>query len=203
MFIKKISNPRAFTIVEVLMASVITLVVGIAIAVLFVTSMRMFSRGMAQADVQRRAGTALDRISRDIRNSSQTGGVAIFNSYAGAVPNITQGNYIQIMSATIGVDAMGNPIPPVTGYYLSTTNGINFIRDVTADDPAIESDDKEIISGVNIGVSVPPPIFTRQPALLPLTEDSILIQFRVTSSRANVGSQSANFITDVYMRNNP
>ena len=200
MFIKKISNPRAFTIVEVLMASVITLVVGIAIAVLFVTSMRMFSRGMAQADVQRRAGTALDRISRDIRNSSQVGGVAIFNSYAGAVPNITQGNYIQITSATIGVDAIGNPIPPITGYYLSTTNGINFIRDVTADNPAIESDDKEIISGVNqIG---PANIFTRQPALPPLTEnDSMLIQFGVTSSRANVGSQSANFITDVYMRN--
>ena len=182
---KKKTCNKAFTIVELLMASVITVIIGAAIAVLFVASMRMFSRGMAQTNIQRRARTALDKISRDIRNSGKGGGTAgltVYNSYSDQTPNIAQGDYIEI------TDTLGN----TAGYYLSSSGGINFIKDV-ASDIAVEADDKEIISGVSkVGGSS---IFTG-----PFT-NSALIQFKVTSSSANIGSQSANFITNVFMRN--
>ncbi len=158
---------------EMTIASALLIMVALSIAMLSIIGMRMFERGVGQTNVQRRSRVALDKISRDIRNSTTT---RILNSYTDRTVSM-QGDYIEI----------GNE-----GYYFSGTK-IRFIDNLTADNTASEADDKPVVDGVGkIGGAN---IFTND------WTDMITIEFSVTDQSRTRGNQSADFITSVYKRN--
>ena len=169
----KISSSRAYTIMEMTIASALLILVALSIAMLFIIGMRMFERGVGQTNIQRRARITLDKISRDIRNSTTA---FIFNSYTDRTVNM-QGDYIEVDNK---------------GYYFSGTK-IKFIDDLSADNPGIETDDKSVVDGAGkiSGASV-----FRNDGFNMFT-----IEFSVTDQSISRGNQSADFITSVYKRN--
>ena len=169
----KIKDSRAYTIMEMTVASALLILVALSIAMLFIIGMRMFERGVGQTNIQRRARVALDKISRDIRNSATA---RILNSYTDRTVSM-QGDYIEV----------GNE-----GYYFSGTN-IRFVNDLVADNQASEADDKPVVDGAGkVGVAN---IFRND------GNDMITIEFSVTDQSISRGNQSADFITSVYKRN--
>ena len=158
---------------EMTVASALLILVALSIAMLFITGLRMFERGVGQTNVQRRARVALDKISRDIRNSTTA---FVFNSYTDRTVNM-QGDYIELDN---------------DGYYFSGTK-IRFIDDLSVDNPGIETDDKPIVDGAGKigGASV----FRND------GNNMITIEFSVTDQSISRGNQSADFITSVYKRN--
>ncbi len=172
----EISSSRAYTIMEMTIASALLILVALSIAMLFITGLRLFERGVGQTNVQRRARVALDNIARAVRAVPSSASIFIFNSYTDRTVNM-QGDYIELNNA---------------GYYFSGTK-IRFIADLSADNQGIETDDKPIVDGTGkVGGAT---IFTNNGA------DMITIQFSVTDQSVSRGNQSANFITSVYKRN--
>ena len=158
---------------EMVIASALLIMVALSIAMLSITGLRMFERGIGQTNIQRRARVALDKISRDIRNVATT---RILNSYTDRTVSM-QGDYIEV----------GNE-----GYYFSGTK-IRFISDLLADNPGMETDDKPIVDGAGkIGGRN---IFRND------GNNMITIEFSVTDQSISRGNQSADFITSVYKRN--
>ncbi len=175
----KLNQERGFSLIEIMIASVIlVLALGIFLS-LYTMGQRFFKGGMKQIEVVRDARSSLTRMSRDIRSAQS---VQIYDDYTSPTGN-TQGNYIEIFIPS-GNDA---------GYYLNSQGELRYIADLNSDNPASEADDKKIADEV-VDVS--------GSGIFNSGNIAIEINFRIRDNYAKDGYQGIDISTRVEPRNN-
>jgi len=176
---KKRKNNAGFTILEILIASVLGLLIMGAVLTITISSQRLCNAILEQINVQEASKKSAEMIARDIRGADY---VQIYASYPGA-SQVTSGNFIKIFFPT--TQSITN-----VGYYLAN-NEIRKVTNLGTDNTGSTLDDKLLAEGAE-GTA----IFNTD------TNNKIRVQFRIVNTQGNdSGTQASDIDFFVNLRN--